>query len=348
MDEETFVKTRLYSIDSAQFHFLHSIYSQILLSLLLIYQAYPYAWNLSKQILQHYGYVNGNYELAQTLLFFNLSTLFFSLLEQPWSLYRNFVIEERHGFNKYTLGFYFKDFIKKMIVWQAILSPVVAVAYHIIRIGGDFFFVYLWAFCMIFMLFMLTIYQDFIAPLFDTFIPLPDGHLKANIEKLASSINYPLARIFLVNGSKRSSHSNAYLFGIFSKKTVVLFDTLIDKSVMDLSGLFDKKDEPTSDKANEKEGANEGEILAVLGHEFGHWQLSHILKGFVMNSCILFVSLSIFSVLYQNDKVFAAFGFFDEKPIIIGLILIFEYIFEPINEVSFFGCLTIELNRTSI
>ena len=335
MNEETFVKARLYSIDKALFNFLHSIYSQLLLSLLLIYQAYPYAWNLSAQILQHYGY-HGNYELAQTLLLINLSTLFFSVLDQPWSLYRNFVIEERHGFNKYTLGFYLKDLIKKFVVEQAILLPVVAVAYHIIRIGGDFFFVYLWAFGTLFVLFFLTIYPDFIAPLFDTFIPLPESELKTSIEKLAFSINYPLARIFVVNGSKRSSHSNAFLYGLFNKKTVVLYDTLIDKSIMDLSGLFEKKGEqPTNgDKTEEKEGETQDEILAVLGHEFGHWQHSHMPKRVVLNQVILFVTLSIFSLLYQNDKVFVAFGFFDEKPIIIGLSLIFEYIFEPITEVS--------------
>ena len=333
MNEETFLKARLYSIDKARFNFLHSIYSQILLSGLLISQAYPYAWNLSRQILQHYGYGTGNYELAQTLLLINLSTLFFAILDQPWSLYRNFVIEERHGFNKYTLSFYFKDLLKKFVVEQAILLPVVAVAYHIIRIGGDFFFVYLWAFGTLFVLFFLTVYPDFIAPLFDTFVPLPESDLKTSIEKLASSINYPLARIFVVNGSKRSSHSNAYLYGMFNKKTVVLYDTLIDKKVLDLSGLFDKKDEP-ADKAEEKEGATEDEVLAVLGHEFGHWQLSHMPKRVVLNQAILFITLSIFSLLYQNDKVFAAFGFFDEKPIIIGLSLIFEYIFEPITEVS--------------
>ena len=339
VDQETLTKSRLYSIDKARFNFLHAIYSQVLLSLLLVYQAYPYAWNLSRQILQHYGY-HGDYELAQTLLLISLSTLFFAVLEQPWSLYRNFVIEERHGFNKYTLSFYLKDLLKKFIVEQAIMLPVTAIAYHIIRIGGDFFFIYLWAFCTLFVLFFLTVYPDFIAPLFDTFIPLPESDLKTNIEKLAASIKYPLARLFVVHGSKRSSHSNAYMYGMFNKKTVVLYDTLIDKSVMDLSGLFEKdgqKDgEKTEDKPDEKEveGGTTDEILAVLGHEFGHWKLSHLPRRVVLNQAILFITIAIFSLLYQNKKVYAAFGFFDERPIIIGLSLIFEYIFEPITEVS--------------
>lgn len=339
VDQETLTKARLYNIDKSRFSFLHSIYSQILLSLLLVYQAYPYAWNLTGQILQHYGY-HGNYELAQTLLLMSLSTLFFALLEQPWTLYSNFVIEERHGFNKYTLSFYCKDLVKKFVVEQAIMLPVTAIAYHIIRIGGDFFFIYLWGFCTLLFLFLLTIYPDFIAPFFDTFIPLPESDLKTNIEKLAASINYPLARLFVVHGSKRSSHSNAYLFGMFNKKTVVLYDTLIDKSVIDLSGLFEKKDEQQTkeDKVEEKEveGGTADEILAVLGHEFGHWQLSHMPKRLLLNQAILFITIAIFSLLYQNEKVYAAFGFFDEKPILIGLSLIFEYIFEPITEVSRF------------
>lgn len=349
MDQETLTKARLYNIDKSLYRFVYSIYSQILIFLILIYGGIPYSWNLTRQLLEFYGY-KGNYELTQTLLLLNISSLFFTVLDLPWSIYHSFVIEERHGFNKYTFGFYLKDKIKKFVVMQAISLPITALAFHIIRLGGDYFFVYLWAFCAAVILFLSVIYPDYISPLFDKYVPLPESELKVKIEKLASSINYPLKRIYIVEGSKRSNHSNAYLYGMFSNKTIVLFDTLIDKSVLDISNLFEKKDkeqEATEDKKEEKKeddkpGCNEQEILAVLGHELGHWSLSHIVKMMIVSQINLLFTLSVFGLLYQNDKIFAAFGFVDEKPILIGLTLIFEYIFQPYNEILSFlmTCLT--------
>lgn len=310
----------------------------------MVYGGIPYSWNLTRLILEHYGY-KGNYELTQTLLLLNLSSLFFTIIDLPWSLYHSFVIEERHGFNKYTLGFYLKDKVKKFVVMQAISLPITALAYHIIQIGGDYFFLYLWSFCSFVIIFLSIVWPDYIAPLFDKYVPLPDSEIKNKIEKLASSINYPLKRIYIINGSQRSSHSNAYLYGMFKNKTIVLFDTLIDKSVLDVSTLFDKKptevkedekEQEKQEKEAEKEGCNEEEILAVLAHELGHWKLSHIIKLMFISQINLLLTLAVFGLLYQNDKIFAAFGFYNEKPILIGLTIIFEYIFQPYNEIVSF------------
>ena len=348
MDQETLTKARLYNIDKSIYRFIYSFYSQILVFLILIYGGIPYGWQLMRTLLEHYGY-NGNYELTQTLLLLNLSSLFFTILDLPWSIYHAFVIEERHGFNKYTIGFYLKDKIKKFVVMQAISLPITALAFHIIRIGGDYFFIYLWAFCSAVILFLTIVWPDYISPLFDKYVPLPESEIKNKIEKLASSIGYPLKRIYIVNGSKRSSHSNAYLYGMFNNKTIVLFDTLIDKSVLDLSDIFDKKEKSKEvetekedgEKKKLEEGCNEQEILAVLGHELGHWKLSHIIKLMIISQLNLLFTLGVFGLLYQNDRIFAAFGFIAEKPILIGLTIIFEYIFQPYNEVFFFEMVNI-------
>lgn len=112
---------------------------------------------------------------------------------------------------------------------QAIMSPILAAAVYIIKIGGEYFFIYLWFFCFIITLLLMTVYADYIAPLFDKFTPLPEGELKERIEKLSASIDFPLKKLYIVEGSKRSSHSNAYFYGFYKNKRIVLFDTLIEE-----------------------------------------------------------------------------------------------------------------------
>ena len=164
----------------------------------------------------------------------------------------------------------------------------------------------------------MTIYHDYIAPWFDRFMQLPDGDLRTSIEMLATSIQFPLTKILVVEGSKRSAHSNAYFFGFFKNKRIVLFDTLLKESPFEKEKTEEKKmseeqgeavdknetddcehDEGEIEKPNEGEseivkseeldnesskeskrgkGCTNEEILAVLGHELGHWKLNHTLK----------------------------------------------------------------------
>ena len=101
--------------------------------------------------------------------------IFSQVTNLPWSLYYTFVIEQRHGFNKQTIGFYFKDMIKKFVIMTAISVPILALLIYIIRIGGDYFFIYAWLFVTIVSLVFVTVYADFIAPLFDKYTPLEEG-----------------------------------------------------------------------------------------------------------------------------------------------------------------------------
>lgn len=142
----------------------------------------------------------------------------------------------------------------------------------IVKNGGDYFFWYLWILSVVVSLFMMILYPEVIAPLFDKYSPLPDGELKQKIEELAASLKFPLYKLFIVEGSKRSSHSNAYLYGFHKHKRIVLFDTLIKG--------YCKKDDGDSDKDC---GCETNEILAVLAHELGHWKHNHTLKGFLLS-----------------------------------------------------------------
>lgn len=191
LERETFNKARLYSIDKSRYSLLHNIWSQILNSVILLYDIMPKLWAVSGSILAYYGY-DSSYEILRTLLLSNLLMLLSKAIELPWSIYFNFVVQEKHGFNRQTGWFFAKDKVKKLILETLMSSPILAGILYIIKIGGDYFFLYLWAFISLVGLFMMTIYPNVIAPLFDKYMPLPEGPLREKINELASSVKFPL------------------------------------------------------------------------------------------------------------------------------------------------------------
>lgn len=227
-----------------------------------------------------------------------------TVVDLPFAIYGTFVLEERHGFNNQTAWFFVKDRILKFIVSQILAIPVMIGMIWIIQNGGDFFFFYLWAFTVVMSLLLMVIYPELIAPLFDKYTPLPEGDLKTQIEALAASLNFPLKKLFIVDGSKRSSHSNAYFYGFFKNKRIVLFDTLVaeywkppkkteekETSESDKEKVEEKPEEKeekeTSEKTEDSEKAKKGcetdEIIAVLAHELGHWHHNHVFKHFLFS-----------------------------------------------------------------
>nr|XP_033811037.1 CAAX prenyl protease 1 homolog [Geotrypetes seraphini] len=361
MDAETFEKSRLYQLEKSTFSFWSGLYSEIEGTLILLFGGIPFLWKVSEGIIEHAGF-GSDYEISQSLMFLLLATLFSALTGLPWSLYNTFVIEERHGFNQQTLGFFFKDAIKKFLVTQCILLPVTSLLLYIIKIGGDYFFIYAWLFTLVVSLVLVTIYADYIAPLFDKFVPLPEGELKEDIEKMARSIAFPLTKVYIVEGSKRSSHSNAYFYGFFKNKRIVLFDTLLEdysplnkEEKEDPSGNLQATTQDGSETENvdvkskissqhKKQGCNNQEVLAVLGHELGHWKLGHTVKNIVISQMNSFLCFFLFAALIGRKELFAAFGFYDNQPTLIGLMIIFQFIFSPYNEVLSF-CLTVLSRR---
>lgn len=249
------------------------------------------------------------------------------------------------------LDFFFKDAMKKFLVTQCILLPVTSLLLYIIKIGGDYFFIYAWLFTLVVSLVLVTIYADYIAPLFDKFIPLPEGELKESIETMAKSIEFPLTKVYVVEGSKRSSHSNAYFYGFFKNKRIVLFDTLLeDYSPLNKANTEETPEDenvdpkPKAKNANKKQGCNNQEVLAVLGHELGHWKLGHTVKNIVISQMNSFLCFFLFAALIGRKELFAAFGFHSTQPTLIGLMIIFQFIFSPYNEVLSF-CLTVLSRR---
>lgn len=197
-------------------------------------------------------------------------------------------------------------------------------AIYIIMLGGNMFVVWLWSFTTVATLILLTIYPSVIAPLFDKFVPLPDGPLRKGIEDLASKLNFPLSQVYIVEGSKRSAHSNAYFSGLFGAKRIVLFDTLLEK--------YDEEKKKTT-------GCKDGEILGVLAHELGHWSCKHIIKSVILTEVNLLLLFTAFGLLFRYSLLYTSLGFpLGQEPIIIGLIVVLQMILAPYNSVlSFFA-----------
>jgi len=297
---------------------------------------YRYFWDLAGSTVTSLGYDVLDSEIIMSILFSFYMSIFSTITGLPFSIYSTFVVEERHGFNKQTPGFYAKDQVKKFVVGQVIQSPILAGIIKIVFWGGDYFFVYLWVFAVLMTLFLMTIYPDLIAPLFDKYTPMPEGDLRSQIEALAASVEFPLYKLYVVMGSKRSSHSNAYFYGFFKFKRIVLFDTLLEEAErLKLKTDEDKEEEKEDEKDEPKKatGCNNSEIVAVLGHELGHWKMNHVLKNIVIGQVQIFLMFALFAYLSKSKPLYLAFGFEDSQPVLIGLMIVLQYITAPYSAV---------------
>lgn len=190
--------------------------------------------------------------------------------------------------------------------------PILGAMIWLIRLGGQHFYIYVWFFLMLVSAVMMMIYPTLIAPLFNQYTKLDEGPLYEAIEKLAEQVSFPLTEIYSVDGSRRSAHSNAYFYGFFKSKRIVLFDTLIKQ-------------------------VEQPELLAILGHEIGHWKLGHTIQGFIVSQIYTFSLFLCFSLVLNTPALFSAFGFSfgaDEPlPAFIGLVLFIQTLWTPVDKV---------------
>lgn len=190
------------------------------------------------------------------------------VLSLPTSIYHTFVLEEKFGFNKQTPKLFVMDMLKTQLLSFVLAPPILAGFLAIVQKTGNKFFYYLWMFGAGLQVFMITIYPIAILPLFNKLSTLETGELKTGVEGLAERLKFPLHELYVIDGSKRSAHSNAYFFGMPWKKHIVIYDTLIEKSETQ-------------------------EVVAVLAHELGHWSLGHTTRLFGISqvSCTHFYSV---------------------------------------------------------
>ncbi|KAF6770957.1 hypothetical protein AHF37_10751 [Paragonimus kellicotti] len=346
--EEEFLKSKAYALDKSSFSFVHDAYDTAVVTVILCYHLVPWLWDkvmmdivsINASIKSASGVDlgwNSDSEIICSLLFLLYVSIFKFFESMPWSLYYNFVIEARHGFNNQTLAFFMKDRIKAFVISTLIGFPIAATLIWIIKIGGRHFYVFAYLFALVVTVFMMFVYPEYIAPLFDRYERLPDGDLRQKIEALAARIDFPLKKLLVVEGSKRSAHSNAYFYGFGKNKRIVLFDTLIKDF------KFPGKDGNTpgsacnqDDKAASRGCAVDEEIVAVLGHELGHWKRGHTIINLLIGQANLLLMFVVFSSLMNIDSIFASFGFTSTVPILLRLVVIFQFIFSPYNTVLAF------------
>lgn len=318
MLKDVYSKARSYLMDRLNFSNFRSTYSNLFTTVLLLVFCYHHFWQWSIDLANYFGLDSEN-EILLSGICMLIMNVIYDTISLPLTVYEKFVVEQKHGFNKETLLFFVKDQLLKFVVVQVIAIPFLCAVIWIVKNGGDYFFLYLWVFSVFVTLFMMIIYPEVIAPLFDKYTPLPDGDLRTKIEALAASLKYPLYKLYIVEGSKRSSHSNAYLYGFHKHKRIVLFDTLVKEYYKPAEGETETK------------GCETDEVLAVLAHELGHWKYNHTIQGFVMAQMGFLANILLYAKLLDCKPMYTAFGFLDSQPTFIGLIIVTMYISIPFN-----------------
>jgi len=255
----------------------------VILTLLLVFTGfYPVVFKWSCAVT---GYPHSFWTLYFCFLIFSIiADIPETVLGIPFSLYREFSIEKKFGFSNMTFKLWITDQIKSILVGLIpLLLLSLAVSFAFV------FFVNSWwlivsVVLLVFVLLIQIIYPKFIAPLFNKFEPLPDGELKEKLEVLLKKTGFKSNGLYVMDASKRSGHSNAYFSGFGKSKRIVLYDTLIEQMTAD-------------------------ELVAVLGHELGHFKLKHILKGLLKSVPLVFIGAFLLFKFSQMEGMYKAFGF---------------------------------------
>ena len=268
---------------------------------------------LSVFVFRHTG-AGMTYQLALLAMF----TFVSALLEMPFDYYRQFVLEARFGFNKMPLRLFITDIVKNALLGALIGLPLVWVVLRLMESAGDLWWLYAWLVFSAFQLAMLVLYPTVIAPLFNKFTPLTDESLKTRIENLMQRVGFASQGLFVMDGSKRSAHGNAYFSGFGAAKRIVFFDTLLARLAPQ-------------------------EIEAVLAHELGHFKLRHIVKRIVMMFGISLGFLALLGFLKSQTWFYTGLGV---DPLIVtgndavALILfmlvlpVFTFLFSPLTSIG--------------
>jgi len=297
-DEETYAKSQEYTRVQTKFGFITGTFDLILL--LVFWFAGGFNW------LDQWARGFDFGVIVTGLIFIGVLIIAKTIISLPFSIYSTFVIEERFGFNKTTPKTFVMDRVKGLLLSVVIGAPLLAGIIAFFEYGGTWAWVYAWLVVTAFSLVMQYIAPTWIMPIFNKFEPLEDEELREAIENYADKVDFPLQEIYVMDGSKRSSKSNAFFTGFGKNKRIALFDTLIENHTKE-------------------------ELVAVLAHEIGHYKKKHIIKNMgisILQTGIMFALLSIF---LQVQALFDAF-YMDQMSVYAGL-LFFGMLYSPIETI---------------
>ena len=297
-DEEKYRKSQEYYKVNHRFSMLTSTLSVIMLLVILFLHGFAYLDSFVREYTQH--------PILMPLLFFALLGLASDLIGTPFALYRTFVIEEKFGFNKTTLATFFLDKLKGYLLAAIIGGILFSFIIWIYQNTGTYFWLFAWAVISFFTIFVTMFYTTLLVPIFNKLTPLPEGELRTAIEMYCKKVGFKLNNLFVIDGSKRSAKANAYFSGLGSKKTIVLYDTLIEKHTTE-------------------------ELVAVLAHEVGHYKKKHTLVGTILGILQTGFMLYIFSLFAGSEALANALGS-DQNSFHLS-ILAFGMLYSPLSQV---------------
>ena len=227
--------------------------------------------------------VLSSHEIIRGALVICTAMLISALIDIPFEYYKTFTVDEKFGFNKMTKAMFFGDLVKHSLLGLALGLPILFAALWLMQGAGQYWWFYLWVVWSLFNIVMLAVYPTFIAPLFNKFTPLADESLKTRIEALLTKCGFKSQGLFVMDGSARSSHGNAYFTGFGSSKRVVFFDTLLSR-------------------------LNGEEIEAVLAHELGHFKHHHVIKRIIIMFSLSFLGLALLGWLMKQTWFYSGLG----------------------------------------
>jgi STE24 endopeptidase len=295
-DENQYKKSQDYLKENTQFSYLTSTFDIILIIIVIIGGLFNNldllirSWELSPL-------VNG-------LLFFGILFFIQDVINIPFSLYCIFIIEEKYGFNKLNLKTFFIDKVKGYFLLTIIGGGVLLLILFFFEKFNNWAWLYAWLGLSVFMVILQPLYTLFIAPMFNKFTPLEDGALKESINALSEKIMFPISNIDVMDGSKRSTKSNAYFSGIGKTKRIALFDTLIEQHTTN-------------------------ELLSILAHEVGHYKLKHNIKGVVLAIFQTGVMFYLLSLFLNNNSLFTVFKM--DNLSTYASLLFFSILYSPVS-----------------
>ncbi len=302
IDQALLSKTRDYNVEHTKFDFISSVFNNIVFLLFIFVLLNIYnSWIVS---------LNLPFVLTG-LVFFVLLTYAETIVSMPFSLYSTFKIENRYGFNTMTFKLWLADTAKALVISSILMALLISVGLFLIQKSPDMWWLWVWCFFLVFGIFMMYISPYVIEPLFHKFTPVDDEELEAGIRGLMDKVGIKVSRVFKMDASKRTKHTNAYFTGIGKVKRIVLYDTLIEKMDKD-------------------------EIISVLAHEAGHWKKRHLLKHIIATEAIALIAIYAAYHLLQGDFLIELFHIekssFFAKVIILGFIgSIVTFPFSPVS-----------------
>lgn len=293
-------KTLQYSLDKNRFGLWESWISAAMTLTFIALGGFGWAERLSQDL----SLKLASDPIVVGLIFFTILSLASSFLSLPFEVIHTFGIEQKHGFNRQTVRGFILDRVKGLVLGFVLGGALLSAILWVMERMGDTWWLWAWGLMFGFSLLTAWLYPTFLAPLFNKFQPLEDGELKTKIFELAKRVDFAADGISVMDASKRSSHGNAYFTGVFGKKKIVLFDTLVKSMSAD-------------------------EIVAVMAHELGHFKLHHIrwslVRGFFMTGLMLWG----LSLCLPLDMFYHAFGMGGAST--YGALVVFSLWFSPLG-----------------